>query len=81
MPEKEVGAEKEVNFEQNIEKLEEIVKKLESGSISLDESLKLFETGVGIVSKCNKALDDAEQKVSVLLKKDTEMVQSDFEVQ
>lgn len=70
----------ETNFEQNILQLEQIVAKLESGSISLDESLKLFEEGVNVVSACNKALNEAEQKVSVLLKnKDGSVTEADFD--
>ena len=67
-----------INFEINIKELEEIVAKLEKNDISLDESLKLFERGVMLSAQCNKLLDEAEQKVNVLLKKDGEMVEQDF---
>ncbi len=71
----------DINFEKNIEELEEIVKNLEKNEISLDESLKLFERGVVLSAQCTKLLDEAEQKVSVLLKKDGEIVESDFLVE
>lgn len=67
-----------VNFEAGIKELEEIVAKLEKNEISLDESLKLFERGVALSAQCNKQLDDAEQKVNVLLKKDGEVTEQNF---
>lgn len=54
-------------FEASIKELEEIVKALESGSVSLDESLALFEKGVALTKSCQKLLDEAEKKVSVLV--------------
>ena len=56
------------NFEQSITELGEIVRKLDSGQISLDEAMELFEKGVKLTKECNKMLDEAEQKVEVLLK-------------
>ena len=60
--------EKEMTFESAIAQLEEIVRLLESGSAPLDESLALFEEGVGLVKLCNARLDNAEQKVKLLVK-------------
>ena len=60
--------EKEMTFESAIARLEEIVRLLESGSAPLDESLSLFEEGVGLVKLCNARLDNAEQKVKLLVK-------------
>ncbi len=54
-------------FETSIKELEEIVKTLESGSVSLDESLALFEKGVKLTKSCQKLLDEAEKKVSILV--------------
>lgn len=59
---------KRLNFEQSLEKLEEIVHHLEKGDMPLSDSLKLFEEGTTLLNSCNKMLDDAEQKV-VKLKK------------
>ena len=56
----------ELNFEQSMEKLEQIVAKLEDGSIGLDESLKLFEEGTKLAASCNEALNNAEQKIVTL---------------
>ena len=57
---------KNIKFEEAIEKLDSIVSKLESGSVSLDESLSLFEEGVGLIKLCNEKLESAEQKVRIL---------------
>ena len=58
----------ETTFEEAIARLEAIVRLLESGSAPLDESLTLFEEGVGLVKLCNARLDNAEQKVKLLTK-------------
>ncbi len=57
----------EKNFEQSIKLLEEIVSKLEGSEISLEESIALFEEGVKLTKSCQKMLDEAEKKVSVLM--------------
>lgn len=56
-----------MDFEKQISELENVVRMLESGDISLDESLELFEKGAKLTKNCQKMLDDAEKKVSVLL--------------
>ena len=56
----------ENKFEESISRLEQIVQALENGDIDLDESLKLFEEGIKLTKSCQKMLDDAEKKVSVL---------------
>ena len=57
----------ENKFEESILRLEQIVQALENGDIDLDESLKLFEEGIKLTKSCQKMLDDAEKKVSVLM--------------
>ena len=57
---------KTTTFEDSLKELEQIVEALEAGGLSLDDSLKAFEKGVGITKDCQQALDQAEQKVSVL---------------
>ena len=61
-------ADKELSFEQSLQRLEEIVKLLERGDAPLAESLTLFEEGAGLVKSCGKLLDEAEQKVVQLRK-------------
>ena len=58
----------EQKFEDAFQKLESIVKKLEDGNLSLEESLKVFEEGVRLSRLCSKKLDEAEKKVEILLK-------------
>jgi exodeoxyribonuclease VII small subunit len=55
-------------FEQSLKKLEVIVDQLEKGDLALEDSLKLFEEGVGLSAACKKELDEAEGKVQVLIK-------------
>ncbi len=56
------------NFEASLKKLETIVEKLEQGDLPLEESLKLFEEGVGLSAACKQELDAAEGKVQMLVK-------------
>ncbi|MCD8181545.1 MAG: exodeoxyribonuclease VII small subunit [Firmicutes bacterium] len=66
-------------FEQSITELEEIVAKLEGGKATLDESLELFEKGIKLSKSCQKMLDAAEKKVSILMTNDDgEIVKEDF---
>tara|TARA_B100000686_G_scaffold350657_2_gene447217 strand:+ start:849 stop:1067 length:219 start_codon:yes stop_codon:yes gene_type:complete len=55
------------NFETSLKKLEQIVAKLEDGEITLEESVKSFEEGIGLVKECQKQLSAAELKVKKLL--------------
>jgi exodeoxyribonuclease VII small subunit len=61
-------AKKELSYEEAMQQLEEIVRRLEKGDVPLEESLALFEKGSGLIARCSKLLDEAEQKV-VRLKK------------
>lgn len=54
---------KKMTFETAMQKLSEIVAKLESGSLSLEESLKLFEEGTALSAHCYQKLEQAEQKI------------------
>ena len=62
---------KKQSFEQAMGRLEEIVTRLERGECDLDESLKLFEEGARLARSCNDMLDQAEQKVNLLLNQQT----------
>lgn len=59
-----------MNFEENVEQLEKIVQELEKGDLNLDESIKKFEEGMNLSKKCNEILEEAEKKITVLIKKD-----------
>ena len=66
-------------FEQNLRRLEEIVRAMERGDVALEESLKLFQEGTELVRSCSKLLDDAEQQVKLVLSgPDGEPVEEDF---
>ncbi len=65
-----------MSFEEQILKLEDTVRKLESGDISLDESLALFEEGVKLAKSCQEQLDKAEKKVKILVNGEKE----DFDI-
>ncbi len=58
---------KEKKFEEYMQELSEVVKQLENKENTLDDALSLFETGVHLTKKCQSMLDEAEQKVEVLL--------------
>lgn len=59
---------KEPTFEEALARLETIVRSMERGDVALEESMKLFEEGTGLVQKCSKLLDQAELKVVQLSK-------------
>ena len=60
-------SEKELSFEESILKLEAIVKKMEGGTATLEESLAEFEEGVRLIRFCTEKLEKAEQKVKILI--------------
>lgn len=66
-------------FEQSIAELEKIVAELENGDVSLDDSLSLFEKGIKLSKNCQKMLDEAEKKVSILMtNEDGEIKKEEF---
>jgi exodeoxyribonuclease VII small subunit len=60
---------KKPDFERSLARLEEVVRKLESPQLSLDDAMKLFEEGVELSRECQKQLEEAEGRVEILLKK------------
>ena len=69
----------EVDFESALKELETLVSRMESGELSLDESLKAFERGVELTRKCQSSLEAAELRVQTLTK-DKELKDSDLEI-
>jgi exodeoxyribonuclease VII small subunit len=57
------------SFEDSLTELEQLVNRLERGELSLEESLQAFERGVNLTRTCQKALQEAEQKVQILIEK------------
>ncbi len=70
---------KTVDFEKSLTRLQDIVRDLEQGNISLDEALKKYEEGVKIAQGCSKMLKDAKVKVERLVKKDGILATEEFE--
>lgn len=75
MPEKKQG----FAFEQSLSELDALVQKMESGDLSLEQSLKAFEQGVKLTRECQQALVQAEQKVQQLLENNGQLEVQPFE--
>jgi exodeoxyribonuclease VII small subunit len=73
-------SEKKVDFEKSMKELEEIVAKLEKGDLNLDESVEEFEKGMKISKECNKILENAEKRITVLLQKEGNIEEEKFSV-
>ena len=58
---------KNPTFEENMARLEQIVRAMERGDVPLEESLKLFQEGTALVKACGKLLDEAEQQVTKIV--------------
>jgi exodeoxyribonuclease VII small subunit len=67
-----------INFESAIKELESLVEQMEQGDITLEQSLENFERGVELTRACQKALQEAEQKVQILTQKQGEETVEDF---
>ena len=67
------------SFEQNITRLEQIVRAMERGDVPLEESLKLFQEGTDLVRSCSKLLDEAQLEVKkIMTAPDGSPVEEDF---
>ncbi|AYC31446.1 exodeoxyribonuclease VII small subunit [Pseudomonas cavernae] len=67
------------DFEQSLTELQTLVERLESGELSLEDSLTAFEQGIRLTRECQGALAQAEQKVQILLERDGELAEAPFE--
>ena len=65
-------------LEKSLEELETLVTRLEGGDLPLEQALKEFERGVKLTRKCQAALQEAEQKVEILLRKSEQAEPSPF---
>ncbi len=70
---------KKLDLESSLQSLEELVDRMENGSLTLEESLKEFEQGIKLIQSCQKSLTDAEQKIEILLSKSALAKPVDFE--
>jgi len=59
-------SQKNRSFEENMQRLEQIVRKMEQGDVPLEESLKLFQEGTDLVRKCSELLDNAQLQVKLM---------------
>ncbi|MDO8494342.1 MAG: exodeoxyribonuclease VII small subunit [Deltaproteobacteria bacterium] len=66
-----VAATATTSFESQLEKLETIVRKLENGDLTLEQSLKAFEEGIGLARKCEKMLKETKGKVEKLVQNES----------
>ena len=73
-----MAAKKTYPFEESLEQLEALVEKMESGELSLEDSLSTFEEGIKLTRSCQNALKTAEQKVQILMEKNGELMSEDF---
>ena len=70
---------KELSFEESLEKLEEIVKKLEVGDVALDDAITKFNNAMKLAKTCDEKLKKAEEAITKLVKDNGEVV--DFQVE
>lgn len=70
----------EMSFEESMDKLEELIKRLEGGSLDLDESLKIYAEAVELRERCRKILNESERKVQILMNSSDGIVRNEFKV-
>ena len=71
---------KTIAYEASLSQLEALVTSMESGELSLEDSLQAFESGVGLIRDCQQALENAEQKVQKLMETEEGLEVADFDV-
>ena len=69
------------SFEEQMENLEKIVGELEKGDLNLDDSVTKFEEGIKISKECNKILEEAEKKITMLVNENGEIKEKNFETE
>jgi exodeoxyribonuclease VII small subunit len=67
----------DIKFEDALQRLERIVDQLEGGNLGLEESLKVFEEGVGLARRCAKYLDEAEKRIELLTRDENGMLKTE----
>ena len=75
------GQDETLDFEKSLNELEQLVERMEQGDITLEESLKHFERGIGLTRACQRALKAAEQKVQILIEENGRTDPQPFEEQ
>ena len=73
-----MAKEKELNFEENLEKLESLVKDLENGNVNLDEAIEKYQEAMKLAKVCDEKLKNAESAITKIVSEDGSL--KDFEV-
>ena len=68
----------EKGFEEMLDELEEIVQSLENDDLKLDESISKFESGMKIAAECNKKIEEAEKKITILINENGDVKEESF---
>ena len=74
-----MATKKSYPFEQSLVKLENLVEKMEAGELTLEDSLTTFEEGIRLTRECQQALNQAEQKVKILIEQNGQVTSQDFD--
>lgn len=72
------GENKDMPYEQAALELEGVVNLLESGDLTLEDSIRMFERGISLVRLCNKKLDEIEKRITLLVEGKDGVVEKDF---
>jgi len=67
----------DITFEDALQRLEQIVDRLEAGNLALEESLKVFEEGVGLARHCARYLEDAEKRIELLTRDENGLLKTE----
>ena len=67
----------DIKFEDALQRLEEIVDRLETGELPLEDSLKVFEEGVALARRCSKYLEEAEKRIELLTKDESGLLKAE----
>ncbi len=67
-----------ISFEDAMKELEQIASQLEKGDLNLDQSVTKFEEGMKLSKTCNKILEDAEKRISILIKNEDDVTEENF---
>ena len=70
----------ELSFEESMNKLEGLGKKLEEGNLDLDESIKIYSEAVKLKERCRKILDESERKVEILMNSADGLIKDEFKI-
>lgn len=73
-------AKKTLNFEKSLNELETLVEEMEQGELSLEDALKKFEKGIALTAECQKALQNAELKVTQLIEKNGQLLEQAYDL-